>query len=163
MRASLEKIVSIGVKRAPQKEHKKIKILNSLCIFQIISLSFLILKDIVFVDFYLIFVDFYFANDNIQFQISLLILAVVIVYLQHIGQILFARLLFILICILYACIFSFIEPGSLMEQNFILIPIISLTFINNKWINITVFFICFTTMTAVIHNRLMLNGYWIQK
>ncbi len=125
MKAFIKKILNIGIVLGlSNSEEKRIKLLNFICITWYAIMLVFVVTDYFFEENYSLVLVGYF------FQFMLLVLVQV---LQHKRKYISARILFISLSFIQFFAFSnFIIPGSLIELFYILIPLFSLLFLEDK-------------------------------
>ncbi|WP_299109315.1 histidine kinase [uncultured Tenacibaculum sp.] len=135
MKKSYTYLTNIGIySNTPENEQKKIQLLNVFCLTWGISI-------ICFV-----FLDYFFARDfyqSLKIHLSSFATLMLIYGLQKNKWYVIARVIFILALIIVTFIFSnYAEPLTLMENLYFMYPLVSLLFINKKWISISILIIC---------------------
>jgi len=118
-----------------KSEEKRIRLLNIFCLSWSLSICLFIFFD-----------SFYARNMLHSFYIhaSALLGIISTQYLQHKQKYIAARIVFILFLIYAITLFSIVvEPQRTMEFFYFLIPLVSLLFIDKKWINNIILIICF--------------------
>ncbi|CAL2104377.1 His_kinase domain-containing protein [Tenacibaculum sp. 190130A14a] len=135
MKGRYKNITRIGIyDDTVESEQKKIQLLNIFCLTWGIAI-------ICFV-----FLDYFFARDfyqSLKIHLSSFGTLFLVYVLQRSRMYIMARIIFILALIIVTFIFSnYAEPLTLMENLYFMYPLVSLLFINRKWISITILIIC---------------------
>ncbi len=127
MKSFLKKIIKSGIERHTSKsEEKKIKMLNSSCIFWILFAIFLIAKFIMFKDS---------PIPIVVYHIIVILTLVSIILFQRYRRLMMARVSFIFLQIINVFLISnCFKPGVLAEYFYILIPLFTIYLIDNKFI-----------------------------
>lgn len=131
-----QKIRDIGISDdLNSTEIKKVKLLNVFCMFWLSFLILFSLGDIIALDN---------PIPNVSAHFVSFLVVMVIYTLQKRRKYLFARLLYIFLALVTYILFAnVLEIDSLMEYFLIIVPLISLLFIDNLKINITVLIVSY--------------------
>lgn len=129
--------MELGIKNdLPRQEIKNVRLLNFCCTVWILLNIVLIIEDII--------VHYPKLTHSLVYLSTILFL-IVVVFFQIRSYYTIARVIFILLSVVYYMLFAiYLEPGAFLEFLLLLIPIYSLIFFNNQWISVFVLILTYT-------------------
>lgn len=143
MKFIFDKIKNIGFYPTLTKaEAKRVRLLNIFCLCWFVYLTIFSLGD-------------YFFKPNPEHNLichgSTFIAMGFVLLLQYYHKFFIARILYLFISAgVYFAFANFLEPNEMMEYFLLLIPMVAIIFIDNKWINWLILIICYLSFYVPI-------------